>query len=562
MGKSLKRKRNNGGDVQDQSSDESTSESEDEGALATAALDSEILATIKAIRSKDPRVYDENARFYNAVERDDSTSEPKAKKEMPMHLQDYHRQNLLNGGNEEDRDHQDTLLTYNQEQEQLKDSILKEIHATAAGADNDPNATDSNDEFLVAKKRPKPRHQEPVLDVDNADKDPETYLSNFMASRVWTQTDQRQLQPFESDDEEDERRAEEYEQAYNFRFEDPAKSNEKLRSHARDLAAKYSVRREEGHPRQKRREADKASKEAAKQEVRDDKARLRKLRIEEAEEKVRRIKRAAGLHTKDLQPEDWSRFVDEDWDDAKWEDEMQRRFGDDYYAGDDFESDEQGELGAKRKRKKPKFDDDIDIKDIVPDYEDDEKKMFSLSDGDVVDADEAGSRRTKKHQNSMEGKKKGSRKERRIIEQLVDDQLQLELEHSMPKSKSKSTGFRYRGTSPQSFGLTAQDILMADDSSLNQFAGLKKLAAFRDADRKRKDQKHLGKKARLRKWRQDVFGNEEGLQAKNLIPSKAGPQVETDADLEDGGVGVVTAGKKKRRRKNKHKTDVIEAGDA
>ena len=283
------------------------------------------------------------------------------------------------------------------------------------------------------------------------------------------------------------------------------------------------------------------------------------MRIEEAEGKVRRIKRAAGLHTKDLQPEDWSRFVDEDWDDAKWEEEMRRRFGDDYYAEDDFESDQEGQPQAKRKQKKPKFDDDVDIKDIVPDYEDEDEQNFSLSDEDLAGLDDSASNPITKHKKSKEDKQKEARKERRVIEQLVDDQLQLELEHSMPNSRSKSKGFRYRATSPQSFGLTSRDILMADDSSLNQFAGLKKLAAFRDADRKRKDQKHLGKKARLRKWRQDVFGNEEGLQANDLVPLKAGNQADVDADPEDGRVNIVTSGKKRRRRKNKHKADVVDA---
>ena len=75
LGGSLKRKRP-GHEANEHSSDESTSESEDEGELATAALDSEILATIKAIRSKDPRVYDENAKFYDAIDQNEASTEP------------------------------------------------------------------------------------------------------------------------------------------------------------------------------------------------------------------------------------------------------------------------------------------------------------------------------------------------------------------------------------------------------------------------------------------------------------------------------------------------------
>jgi protein KRI1 len=546
LGKSSKKRKRGGDDASDglSSSDESTSESEDEGELATAALDSEIMATINAIRSKDPRVYDTNAKFYTGEETADSQP-AKSKKEKPMHLQDYHRQNLLNGISanvEEDS----TPLTYNQEQDQLKRSIVGEINAAAAAESGDEaNEDEEKDNFLVARRREKPAKREVVLNVDNADKDPETFLSNFMVSRAWTAPTDSNLHPFESDDEEEEKRADEFEEAYNLRFEDPAKSNEKLRSHARDMAAKYSVRRDEQNPRQKKREADKQRKEAEKQQRKEEKARFRKLKIEELEEKVRRIKKAAGIRTEDIQPEDWSRFVDEDWDDSKWEEEMQKRFGDDYYAEEDVESENEA-VGKKHKVRKPKFDDDIDIKDIVPDFDDEEKAEFSLS-------DEPEPERKKRNKQLQEEKKRDMRKERRIIEQLVDDQLQLELNNSMPET-SRSASFRYRETSPKSFGLTSRDILLADDKQLNEFAGLKKLAAFRDPDKKKKDLKHLGKKARLRKWRMDTFGNEEGLQASELIPKQ---DVEPSADEGDGGVDIRTKGKKKRRR-NKHKKQKTE----
>ncbi|KIW95134.1 uncharacterized protein Z519_03718 [Cladophialophora bantiana CBS 173.52] len=516
------------------SDDDSTSESEDEGELVTEALDSEIMATLNAIRSKDPRVYDQSATFYT---NDDDAGEPatKTKKEKPMHLRDYHRQNLLNGNAEAEGE--DTVpLTYNQEQEQLKKSIIGEINAAAADEDEDED--DGDGKFLIAKTGEMKFKPDVVLDVENADKDPETFLSNFMSSRAWAAPDPSNLHPFESDDDEEDRRAEEFEEAYNLRFEDPEKSNETLRSHARDLAAKYSVRRQEANPRQKKREAEKAKKEAEKQQRKEEKARLRKLKIEELEEKVRRITRAAGIRTQDMRPEDWSHLVDDDWDDAKWEEEMHKRFGDEYYAEQEVQSED--ETGAtKRKPRKPKFDDDIDIKDIVPDFDEGDKADFSLT-------DEEAPTKKKKAKKSVEESKRDAKKERRIIEQLVADQLQLELNSSLPNKKTG--GFAYRETSPKSFGLTARDILLADDKQLNEFVGLKKLASFRDPEKKRKDMKNLGKKARLRKWRLETFGDEEGLQASNLIPAQ--PEVGNDrAEGDEAGVDVRTEAKKKRKRR-------------
>jgi len=521
--------------------------------LATENVDAEIIATIQAIRSKDPRVYDPTSKFYQENE-DAGSNQAKPAKEKPMRLQDYHRKNLLNGGAVEEEETESIPLTYNQEQERLKQSIVGEIHAAAHGSgdDDDDESEDSEADFLVAKPSARPSKTETSLDVDNADKDPETFLSNFMVSRAWAAPTKDTLHPFESDDEEEERRADEFEEAYNLRFEDPAKSNEKLRSHARDMAAKHSVRREEQNPRQKKREAEKEKKEAEKRQRKEDKARLRKLKIEELEEKVRHIKRAAGIKTADILPEDWAHFVDDEWDDEKWEAEMQERFGDEYYAEEDVESDDEASQG-KHKVRKPKFEDDIDINDIVPDFDDGENEDFDLSNEEQEQAPLSKRKQAKK---AKEERKQDSKKERRMIEQLVDDQLQLELNKSLPES-SKSAGFRYRETSPKSFGLSSRDILLADDKQLNEFVGLKKLASFRDAEKKRKDLKHLGKKARLRKWRLETFGNEEGVQASQLIPKEDEP-VQDDQEDGEGGVDIRTGGsrKKRRRRSKKQKSDV------
>ena len=544
---SHKRKRD---DEDESASDESTSESEDEGDLATATLDSEIMATINAIRSKDPRVYDNTSTFYTEANQESGSVD--AKKEKPMNLQDYHRQNLLNGNPDAETEPQP--LTYSQEQERMKESILGEINAAAADSESEQDEKSGEKSFLVAKRREKSVRTRATLDIESADKDPETFLSNFMVSRAWAAPDPSTLHPFESDDDEEERRADEYEEAWNLRFEDPAKSNEKLRSHARDFAAKYSVRREEANPRQKKRDAEKANKEAEKQQRKEEKARLRKLKIEEFEEKVRRIKRAAGIRTQDIQPEDWSKFVDEDWDDAKWEEEMQRRFGEDYYADEDIESEEDETSGKKRKVRKPKFDDDIDIKDIVPDFEDDEKAEFTLTD----EEDDKPAKKAKKDKKKLkDDKKRDARRERRIIEQLVDDQLQMELDNSIPSNSNSRSGFLYRETSPKTFGLSASDILLADDKQLNEFAGLKKLASFRDQEKKRKDAKNLGKKGRLRKWRLETFGNEAGLTAGQLIPKFTEDKDEVENEDGVGNVDIKTKGKKKRRR-NKDKKQKIE----
>nr|POF15181.1 protein kri1 [Quercus suber] len=486
----------------DDSDDESTSEEEDDDAeLATADLDEEIMTTLQAIKSKDPRVYDNNVKFYKEFDPDAVVVDNKVKKEKPLRLHDYHRENLLAGrtGGEEEAE---PMRTYQQEQDDLKEDLLGSLHAAIQKDDNGSDEKDGSDDddFLVAKSKPKhvsmpvakksksgPRITDAEIAV--ADKDPETYLSNFMAARAWLPGEGSRFQAFDSDDSEEEARAEEYEAAYNMRFEDPATANEKLRSFARD--------------------------------------------IEEAEEKINKIKEAAGLSGKDLDLEQWRDIIEGDFDDNEWDQEMKRRFGENYYEADEAADSDvaKGDAEAKKKSKKPKkpsWDDDLDIKDLVPDFEDEASKpniSFSSDEGEeeadggvrlsmADDNDDEDDEETtafklsskklqKARAQAKADAKRDARQTRRKIEDFVDANLPLDT--ALATSSGPVAGFRYRATSPTSFGLTARDILFADDSQLNQYAGLKKMATFRDEERKRRDKKKFSKKGRLREWRKEAL---------------------------------------------------------
>ncbi|KAK2801171.1 KRRI-Interacting protein 1 [Onygenales sp. PD_10] len=547
----------------DDASEDSSSESEDEdddGELATGELDREISETLNAIRNKDPRVYDVNVKFYSEIKETEDGEPEQSKKEKPMFLRDYHRENLLRGAGVEDTE--DAPKTFAQEQEDLKREIIKEMHAPDDEAsDNDDDDDDGG--FLIPKTKPassKPA-QEPVeLDVEAADKDPEKFLSNFLAARAWIPAERPNFQPFESDDEEEDRKAEAFEEAYNFRFEDPNKINEVLVTHSRDTTSKFSVRREEPNSRKKKRDAEKSKKEEEKKQREVERNRLRKLKIEQIEEKVQKIKTAAGLRTADITEEDWAHFLDDGWDDEKWEQEMEKRFGEQYYEQAEEGSDlDDGEAGksSKRRLKKPKWDDDIDIKDLVPDFDDEEQAQVSdveMQDAQDEDEDETGEPKVSKKKKALQDKKekqKEARKERRKIEQLVDNSLDLD-PTLLPGASKKFTGsFRYRESSPVSYGLTPRDILMADDAQLNQFAGLKKLASFRDPEKKKRDLKKMGKKARLRQWRKDTFGDENGP-PEPVIPEPSSVDASGAVD-NDGAMKVdIREGKKKRKRSKKH----------
>ncbi|KAF2464589.1 Krr1-domain-containing protein [Lindgomyces ingoldianus] len=565
---------NRNSEVLDSEEDSEDDEDEDDdGELATEALDADIMATLQAIRSKDPRVFDKDATFYRPIDDDYVHGTNATRREKPMTLKEYHTKNLLEGKfNPEDED--DTLpKTYAQEQEEARQNLVKEMHA-AGDSDGE------GDDFLVAKSKSKSSKKQRMKiteeDVENADKDPETFLSNFMAARAWVPTDGSHFKPLESDDDDEDDRADDFENAYNLYFEDPSTANEKLVTYARDAVASTSVRRDKPSNRQKARDAARAKREAERKQREEELARLRKLRIDEVEEKVKRIRKTAGVSGKQFKIDEWRDVLEADWSDDQWDDEMRNRFGDAYYNAEDREagsgSDE--EIKGKYKRlKKPKWDDDIDIKDLVPDFDDDnEQPVFTLSSDDeddaVAEAEEGDeeehhrpTKSSKKRKQERADTKRDTRRDRRIIESLVDSTLNYET--TIASRPKPPTQFRYRETSPTTFGLTPRDILLANDTQLNEFAGLKKLAAFRDPGKKKKDKKYLSKKARLRQWRMETFGDEEGPKGgfELLLGDEGGPvsgnggQGGADGcvDIREGGDG------KKKKRSKKRKATSMDA---
>ncbi|KAK3629047.1 Kinetochore protein Spc24 [Elasticomyces elasticus] len=601
---------------EDEEDEESTDESEDDDAeLVDLEVDQEISATLEALRRKDPRIYDEGSKFYKDWEGVEvGGGEGKKKEEKPMFLHDYHRRNLLAGhaGGEEDEEEGEGVETYQQEQEALKRSLVGSMHdavqpsSSGSGSDND-----DEDGFLVKKTKPKHSSLPTTTatttaagsgavkritesDIASASHDPETYLSNFMAARAWiAPTSTNSATPYaalDEDDSEEDSRADKFEEAFNLRFEDPNKANEVLMSFQRDAGAN-GVRREEMTGRKKAREREKERKEAERREREGERARLRKLMVDEAEEKVRRIKEAAGLRGKDVDLSQWRDVIEGDFEDEQWDLEMKRRFGDEYYDEAEGGS-EEDEGKGKGKVKKPKWEDDIDIKDLVPEFEDEEeaaeKPKFALSDEedgdeennvaggvpieeDGMDLDDetpaatTTSARTKKKSRESEktASKRAARSQRAALESLIDAQLPISHPSIAPSLKPKKStnlnssestrtggtvsGFRYRQASPTFFGLTAKDVLFAEDAQLNEYVGLKKMHSFRDGEKKRRDKKRLSKKARLREWRKATFGREEGARQEYVGGEEAGEGEGVEVEEGRGGVGRSGGGGKRKR---------------
>lgn len=591
----------------DEADDSSTEDEDDYGELATEGLDKEISATLAAIRKRDPKVYDKTVKFYTDVE---ETIDPAStrQKEKPMFLRDYHRETLLNGS-AMDIDGEEEPISYSEQQAELQNSIVRQMHEAAAeGAEELEDDREDAAELL----KPKTKHlssatdeQEvplPVkaavssnLDVAAANTDPEGFLSKFLESRAWIPSGGEAYFPLESDESADDQKAEDFEAAYNLRFEDPATANEKLRTHARDVAAAQSVRKDDTTTRKRARELRAEAKLLDKQERQNERRRLRKLKLGEMEQRLEQIGRAAGVRRGALNPDDWAELLKPGWEGEDWEAQMRKHFDDEYYAGnsaDEGEADETGIVKRSKKAKKPAWEDEIEIKDMVaPGDEEPENQGKLPSSSDEGDPEASSEERhTAKTERSGKSKSKSkkaehsttkanARSQRRALETLVDAQLPITLTlDSLSREQNQSASdpspsyaaagavtpraaapFRYRDGSPETFGLTAREILLAPDVDLNSYAGLKALGQWREPERKVRDRRKIGKKGRLRQWRKETFGDAAGK----------GEGAVQETGREDGVGGGLAAGGagegegevgKKRKRKKKGRSGGVEAG--
>ncbi|GBL73153.1 Protein KRI1 [Araneus ventricosus] len=131
----------------------STSEEEEE----EPEIEKDFLKTLSLLKSKDPRIYDENTKFFKE---EDIPKEPKVKKEKPMFMKDYERKIVLeqNGmfvdEDDEDNEHlrQRPLLT-NKEEEEIKKSFQQAV-------------PDSDEEEDLLQVRTKTKAEEEKEEVD------------------------------------------------------------------------------------------------------------------------------------------------------------------------------------------------------------------------------------------------------------------------------------------------------------------------------------------------------------------------------------------------------------
>lgn len=527
----------------DVSETDSDATEDEEGEQLTPQVDAAILRTLQKIRSKDPEVYNAERRVFDLErEQASKLALPDIPRHASkkMTLQDYQRQRLQEAMDTEadparafaeattKQRTKDVAPapTHDEEQESIRNEFLTAVPDDDDGEDlfhvrrDDDAPQDTYRTALIGaldggdegKVRELLRDTEPKQEEGGLSKENEDFLLNYVLNRGWVDKEtpnagkdgrdwDAEAAELESEASFDSA-ADAFEHAYNFRFEDPslAQQNFAIQSfprHATDSARRTDDRRKIA--RQERAERKQREKEEKKRKLDRAKAEKRKS----IADKLKQLREVAGG---DNQMDDGA-FNDidleADFDPDEHDRLMQKQFGDAYYDVKDGE--------------KPHWDEDDELQEILEENEDEElpkkkkkkSKKDDTGDADVMDADfiegQSDAKLSKKERKRLkkQEKKARSKAERAEADQGVDvDEMDAERTvdpESEQDRKAKArelmdeyynlgyediigdtpTRFKYAKVPKENFGMSAVEILLADDAELNQVVGLKHLQPYR-----------------------------------------------------------------------------------
>lgn len=537
--------------VQEPSESESSSDEEDEfGELITEDVEAGILKVLEAIKNDPSKLLDPTMKFF----KDPESTVQEDKKDKPIYLKDYHRMNLLSGGYKDDDDapvdydvdHFNTVdgekpfaVAQREERNQLLDDIKNAF-----------DEEDDEDDFMT-KKEPlrNKEHENEERQISRLPdpKNEKEFLSAFLDHQAWIPKKNDKvinLDRINQDDEEQfDDAVENFEHAYNFRYEDTNAAE--IVSYARSQA---TLRRSNTNTRKNKRERQHEEKAKLNKEKDELVKKKKTSKMNKVVDRLTKIKEAVGDNVSDvtIQKVFGESLLNDDFDDADWDSKMAEIFNEQYY-GAEIEKplwDENDELMAD-------FHQGKDAEDGEDFAEDGENANEDL--GEDFDAEEPPKKKSKKDKIK---EKSSSKKDKELLKAKAQEIIEAnkhiiidEVEEERGRAK-EDIKFKYRDVSPESFGLTTRDIILADDKQLNNFIGIKKFAPYREKELRMKDKRKYTKKKHLNEWRKEVFHDKNGPK----IPEGAGENdIWIPADEEESQEKFHSKSKKEKKRINKTK---------
>ncbi|XP_063703318.1 protein KRI1 homolog [Culicoides brevitarsis] len=582
------------GDLEDESSSSDDLSTDEE--VENPEFDKEFFKTLAYLKSKNPEKYSEKPKFFEktkTVEEFLKEKQKKKEKEKPVTIKDYKRELLLKHGPdfvEEDADPEEKARaaspSYVEEQEKLRQELKKALDDSSDDEDvlqkrdktREEEEKEQNDylAWLAGQKESVPEEEvkelKPLKEYwtsNNLTKD-DQFLKDYILNKRYLEnaaipTYDEIVGTLEEDEEEFEKQ-EEFEHKYNYRFEDPDK--EFLKRYPRTIPD--SVRAVDNKRKEKRKERQER-KEQEKLQRKKDLDELNKLRKQELEEKLERLKQVA-------QNEKFSLNEDElasDFDPEEHDRRMQAAFDDNYYMinegeqkpefpdldqelgiedWDNYDVEKEDEEDPENDPEAPHCEDDDFIMDCDYDPEAAKAEKSKMLQEELIESTR--SKRKKKKRTSKLAEIIKTKKpvyepnSDKTYEEYLDEYYKLDYEDIIGDQPCR---FKYSETVPNDFGLTIEEILMASNKELNQWASLKKtmqnLPKHVEMNEYYKYKKRAQNEALKRKIFKSIYGAAEDEQLDENI------QKEVKEPSPEPGEKPVESKKRKKRKKQASNVD-------
>lgn len=476
------------------SEDSDTSSDDNDG--DDPEFDEEFFKTLASLKSRDPKIYEKDTKFFESATRAESREGSKKKKIFTV--KDLERKVILENDGEfvDDDEAGPSGLRAASPSLADKERALKRQLASVANADSDEeedgdgwgglfqkrNKTSVEElqedkqyaQWLAGQEKNLKKEDQAILsDLKSYWNNPklskdDKFLRDYILKAKHKEnskgiptcdevlgTAEAQL----SEDERDLEQQEEFEKKYNFRFEEP--DQDFIKSYPRTID--WSVRASDDRRKQKRADL-KDRKEREKEQHRQELEMLKEIKRKEIQEKINKLKMVTGAEVLPINDD----FLNEDFDPDEHDRKMQEMFNDDYYEVDEGEE-------------KPEYPEDIDDLKV-----DDFDNYDPTEDGGGADegadggdfAEEVGTSaadRKKEFQDEVLESSRGRRRKRqsKFVQMLrkekpvfdpedektygeyIDEYYKMDYEDMIGDVKCR---FKYVETVPNDFGLTTAEV--------------------------------------------------------------------------------------------------------
>ncbi|XP_075981322.1 protein KRI1 homolog [Anticarsia gemmatalis] len=494
---------NSDGSVSTDSEDES-----DEPPEVTEEMETQFLKTLALLKTKDPRIYDPQFKCFEDSKKKEPEKETKTK-------------TLTFADSDDDDDNEGNIFAIEKKAEivdnskkQRKTSETKEGKLKEYLTGQAKHIDDEVEKDLAPLK---------ALWSDPKLNEGEAFLRDYILNKRYLEDgDIGEAEDKIRDDEEleaDEQRVEEqgkFERAYNFRFEEP--DQEYLKRYPRTM----NYIRPKDDSRARKRAELRSRKDEEKQRKMDEIARLKALKLKEIHEKIAKIKEVTGNDELGFKEED----LESEFDPEEHDKRMKEIFDEEYYGDADDQKpvfpdlDEELEIENWDKYEPGQAGEDGEEQQEGegPHCEDEDFNMDA--DYDPKKARENLLEEVKK---TLQGKKRRNRKKKSKLAQLLESDKPKFVPTVAEKTYDQymeeyykmdcediiggdlPTRFKYREVVPNDYGLTVEEILLADDKELTQWVPLKKILKHRPDNVEKGDAKTYAMKAADTKLKKKIL---------------------------------------------------------